>query len=451
MAIDRRDLLASLAAGAVGARLLPYAAQPAAAAEGAAAFRPRRADGSIDWLAVRAEFDGLARDWIHLASFLFVSHPRGLRAEIERFRALIDSDPTWIEQAVFEDVWGRPYEAARAALAGYLGGRPDEIAFTSNATSALAMAYHGLRIRPDQEILTTEHDHFVHHQSIQYAVERSGAPVRRIPLYERGAAADAGEMVARVERALSPRTRALGITWVHSSTGVRLPVAAIAEVVARANRGRDDVDRCLLVVDGVHGFGNQDVDAAGLGADFFGASLHKWLCGPRGTGFLWGRRDAWRQLRPTIPSFDPLAIAPWDDWMERRRPGPTEASWVSPGGFLAYENFLAIPTAFDFQRAVGRDRVAARVAALNATVREGLAGIPRVTLHTPRDPALAAGITCFEVAGLSPAAVVARLAERKIRATTSPYRVSYARLAAGIMNLPGEIETALAAVRDLAG
>lgn len=451
MAIDRRALLAKLAVGAAGARLLPFRAEPALAGEAAPARALRGADGAVDWRAVRAEFDGLAPDWIHLASFLFVSQPRALRAEIERWRARIDSDPVWIELAVYEGESGRPYEQARAAVAAYVGGQPPEIAFTSNTTSALAMVYHGLRIRADQEIVTTTHDHFSHHMSIRYAAERSGAAVRRVALYDRAAEADAGEIAARVERALTPKTRALGVTWVHSSTGVKLPIPAIAEAVARANRGRAEADRCLLVVDGVHGFGNQDVDAARLGADFFAAGLHKWLCGPRGTGFLWGRAELWRELRPTVPSFDPLALAIWRDWMEDLPPGPTEASWVSPGGFLAYENFLALPAAFEFQRALGRERIAARVAELNGALRDGLARVPGVTLHTPRDPALAAGINCFEVAGRTAVEVVARLAERKIRATASPYRVSYARLAAGIMNLPGEIDTALAAVRALAG
>ena len=450
MAIDRRELLATLAAGVAGARVLPFTGG-AARAEVAAAGRPLRgADGAVDWRAVRAEFDGLSPDWIHLASFLFVSHPRALRAEIERFRAALDTDAYWVEEAVYDGRHGQPFERAREALAAYAGGRPEEIAFTSNTTSALAMAYQGLRIRPDQEILTTEHDHFSHHMSIAYAAARSGAAVRRIALWERPAAADAGEIVARIERALSPRTRALGVTWVQSSTGVKLPVAAIAEAVARANRGRAEADRCLLIVDAVHGFGNQDVDVARLGADFVAAGGHKWLFGPRGTGFLWGRKESWPELRPTVPSFDPRATAPWSDWMEEKTPGATEASWVSPGGFLAYEHFFALPAATEFHRAIGRDRIAARVAELNGALRDGLARLPRVTLHTPRDPALAAGINCFEVAGLEPAAVVARLGERKIRATVSPYRVSYARLAAGIMNLPGEIETALAAVRSLA-
>jgi selenocysteine lyase/cysteine desulfurase len=312
------------------------------------------------------------------------------------------------------------------------------------------MAYHGLRIRADQEIVTTEHDHMVHHESIRYACDRSGARVRHVALWDRPAAAEAGEIVRRLERAIGPKTRALGVTWVYSSTGARLPIPAIAEAVARANRGRAEADRCLLIVDGVHGFGNQDVDVAKLGADLFATATHKWFHGPRGTGLLWGKAEVWPQLRPTVPSFDPLAIGPWEAWMERRALGATEASWVSPGGFLPYENFFALPEAVSFFDEVGRDRIAARIAELNGALRDGLAAIPGVTLHTPRDPQLAAGINCFEVRGVAARAVQDRLAEKRVRATASPYAVSYARLSAGIMNSPADVERALAAVGELA-
>ncbi len=179
---------------------------------------------------------------------------------------------------------------------------------TSNTTTALAMVYHGLRIRQGQEVLTTEHDHYSHHESIRYAAARSGCGVRYIALFDTPAAARADQIVERIARAITPATRAVGVTWVQSSTGIKLPIAGIAEAVARTNRGRTPADRCLLIVDGVHGFANQDVDIARLGADFFASGGHKWLFAPRGTGFLWGRSDAWPELRPTIPSFDPDTI-----------------------------------------------------------------------------------------------------------------------------------------------
>src|SRR5205809_6799563 len=101
------------------------------------------------------------------------------------------------------------------------------------------------------------------------------------------------------------------------------------------------------------------------------------------------------------------------------------------------------------RRELLRRQVPGRIAELNATFREGAARVPGVTLHTPRDPALSGGISCFEVRGLAPEQVVGRLAEKKIRATTSPYKVSYARVCAGIMNKPEEIELVLREIRAL--
>jgi len=102
-------------------------------------------------------------------------------------------------------------------------------------------------------------------------------------------------------------------------------------------------------------------------------------------------------------------------------------------------------------RTIGRPAIAARIAELNGAFRDGAAAIPGVTLHTPRDPALSGGISCFEVRGLTPGQVVGRLAEKKIRTTTSPYRVSYARVCGGIINKPEEIDLVLREIRTLAG
>src|SRR5207244_873532 len=192
-------------------------------------------------------------------------------------------------------------------------------------------------------------------------------------LYDRSADANGSQIVDRLARAITPRTRAVGVTWVHSSTDVKIPLVPIAEAVARANRGRTPADRCLLVVDGVHGFGNQHVEVAKTGCDFFASGTHKWLFAPRGTGFLWGRADVWPELRPTIPSFDPDERPTWDAWMDRKALPPTEASFISPGGFLAYEHLLAVPAAVELHRTIGRDRIASRIRELNTAFREGAA------------------------------------------------------------------------------
>ena len=448
MSLSRRQLLASLTGLAWATARCGDSAQTNAKTTRAAPKPIRRSTGDVDWREVRNLFP-LAADWTHLASFVLVSHPTPVAAAIERFRRMLDTDPTWIERAAFSDSEGRPFAAVKRALADYVGGTPEEICLTSNTTTALAMAYHGLRIREDQYILTTEHDHYAHHESIRYAAARSGCGVQYVALYDPPATASAPEILSRLARAIGPRTRAVGVTWVHSSTGVKIPIADIAEVVKRANRGRASADRCLLIVDGVHGFGNQDVNVAHLGCDFFATGTHKWLFGPRGTGFLWGRSDAWSELRPTVPSFDPDDRQTWDAWMERKALPTTLASFVSPGGFVAFEHLLAIPAAVALHREIGRDRIAARIRELNTAFRENAVKIAGLTLHTPCDPELSAGISCFEVSGVKAEEIVNRLAGNRIRTSSSPYKVSYARVAAGIMNFPEEIETVLREIRAL--
>jgi len=442
MPIPRRRLLSSLAS-------LPLFLSASASTSSQDRTRPLRTPaGRVDWSAVRDEFT-LDPDWIHLGSFFLVSHPRRVQKAIEEFRRQLDRDPLWLEEAAMDPKSGLPLEKVRNALALYVGGRPQDLAFTANTTTALALAYHGLRLRPGQEVLTTEHDHYVHHESIRLAAETGGASVRRIRLYDRGADASVEACVGRLERAIGPRTRAVGLTWVHSCTGVKLPVSALAEVVARANRDRPADGRVLLIVDGVHGFANQDVDIAALGADFFAAGCHKWLFGPRGTGFLWGRPEAWPELHPTIPTFDPSAPETWEYWMKGETPGPTRAAWVSPGGFIAFEHLLALREAVAFHEDIGRAALAARISELNLACREGLSRMKHVTLHTPLSESLAGPIACFEVAGMSAEQVTARLAQRKLRTNASPYAASYARIAAGVMNTHEDVEAALAAVRSL--
>jgi selenocysteine lyase/cysteine desulfurase len=438
---SRRGFLVGLA-GAATAVVLPF--RPSSLGQAATVA----SDGSVDWKAVRDEFD-LDPRWIHMSSFFLVSHPRPVRESIELWRRKIDENPLWLEEVLFHPGAPRMLDTIRKPLAAYLGGRPEEIALVPNTTTGLALVYNGLKIRRGQEILTTTHDHYSHLESIRLAAEKAGASMRQIALHDGAAKASESEMAERLRRAIGAKTRAVGVTWVHSSTGLKLPIPTLAQVVAAANRGRASQDRCLFVVDGVHGLGAAREEVAALGADFVVAGTHKWLFGPRGTGLIWGRSDAWPEVRPTVPTFD--SLEPFDDWIARKPQGPTRAGYVSPGGFVAYEHFFALPEAIAFHDRLGRERVAARIDELNGRMREEMARMPKVRLHTPRDPRLAAGLVCFEVDGKTPEAVVERLREKRILASTSPYAVSYARVAAGIMVSPEEVESTLAAIHQTAG
>jgi isopenicillin-N epimerase len=448
MELNRREFVAT----AAGALLTGAASRTASPKEAPASG----AESYANWSAVKAQFD-LAPQWLHFSQFYIVSHPRPVREAIERYRRMLDANPfITVEQGMgFQAFLGQqsqdvsfPVRVQRAAAA-YLGGQPDEVALTDSTTTGLALIYNGLTLKAGDEVLTTTHDHFVHHEAIRLAAGRNGASWRRIPLYDAPEAASAEQMVERLRRAISPATRVVGLTWVHSSTGVKLPVRALAQVVADANSHRAGHDRVLLVLDGVHGFGNQDETLAGLGCDFVAAGTHKWIFAPRGTGIIWAPDKNWALLRPTIPSFySPEPFAAWED--EHPPQSSTRAAWVSPGGFKAYEHQWAMAEAFEFHRRIGRQRIAERIAALNTQCKEGLARIPTVRVLTPRDPALSAGIICFEVQGRTPDEVVSRLLERKVIASTSPYKLSRARLAPSLVNDEREVDAAVRAVREIA-
>jgi len=440
MSMSRRQLLASTAWSAVAGAAAPRRSL-------AQAEVSRTADDFADWAWVRGQFD-LTPEYLHFSQFFIVSHPRPVREAIERLRRAIDSNPFLIvEHGLFGTRDRNMQWPAQRAAADYIGGRPEDIALVDSTTEGLALIYHGLSLKPGDEILATTHDHYVHHESIRLAAQKLGATWRRVPLYDRADAVTVDEVTANLRQAIAPNTRVIGLTWVHSGTGVKLPVRKLAAVISEANIKRAENDRILLVVDGVHGFGNQDETPVDMECDFFVAGTHKWVFAPRGTGIVWGRADAWTRIRPTVPSMS--SDDAYEGWVENKDPGPTQARLVSPGGFKAFEHQWAMPEAFAFHQSIGRKRIADRVAALSTQCKEGLARMSHVKLHTPRAPELSAGINCFEVAGVAPETAVHKLLEEKVIASASPYKTSYVRLAPSLVNDEQQVDQALRAVYAL--
>ncbi|HZV38707.1 MAG TPA: aminotransferase class V-fold PLP-dependent enzyme [Pseudoxanthomonas sp.] len=432
----RRFLAVPAALGA--AALLPGDFAVALAEE-----TPRMPDLS-DWSKVRAQFE-LDPGWMHFASFFIASHPAPVRDAIDGWRRAMDRNPFQVvEQGMFEDDAHNIPRQVRAAIAHYLGGRAEDIALTRSTTEGLALVYHGLPLRAGDEVLATTHDHYSHHESIRLATRRAGATMRRVPLFDEPAQASAGSMIERLLAAVKPATRVVGLTWVHSSSGMRLP---IREIAAALKQRHPDV---LLVVDGVHGLGSTDETVATMGADYFCAGCHKWMFAPRGTGLVWADAQNWARLTPTIPDFSDFES--YDAWANGRAPAtPNNAARMSPGGFHAFEHQWAMGAAFGMHERMGRARVAARIRALNDQLKAGLSGIGKVRIHTPMSGDLSAGLVAFEIDGVKTNDVVRRLLERRIVASSSPYAVSYPRLAPSLVNTPEEVDRAIAAVRDIAG
>ncbi len=442
--ISRRRFLVSSVAAAASAAVVR---RSVAAAAPAADVRPGAATPAQSWAQVREQFD-LSPEYMHLGLFYIASHPRPVRQAIEAYRKKLDSNPfLTVERSMFEKPEENLPLRTCNAIASYIGGKADDVALTQNTTTGLALMYHGLPLKAGDEVLATTHDHFSHHEAIRLAAERTGATWRKIPLFDSHDTMSADQMVDRIRAAIRPNTRVVGVTWVHSSTGLKLPIRRIADAIAELNKQRDN--RVLLVVDGVHGIGVENRDIVAMGMDAFAAGTHKWIFGPRGTGFVWARPEVWATMRPLVPSFTSFDL--FDAWMQGKPPsGPARAAWFAPGGFWAFDHYWALPDAFEFHRSVGYERITNRIHSLNSQMKEGLAKMPNIVLYTPQSSDLSAGIVCFDVKGMQQTEVVKRLLEQhKIIASTTPYAVSYARVAFGIANNEQEVEKTLRAVRAL--
>lgn len=436
MSLTRRQLLAASPAA------LALAASPSTLLAAVAAQTPALPDLS-DWDKLRAQF-ALDPSYRHFSLFFIASHPAPVREALEAYRRAMDANPfLFVEQALFEDeAHNLPLQVSNE-IGSYLGGRGEDVCLTRCTTESLALVYQGLPLKAGDEVLTTVHDHFSHHESIRLSTERSGASVRKIKLFDESATASTDQIVSTLKAAIKPNTRVVGITWVHSSTGIRLPIREISAMI----RGLPQPP--LLVVDGVHGLGSVDETVATMGADYFCAGTHKWMFGPRGTGLIWANAQNWARLRPSIPNFSEFES--YVAWTEDRPPkGANNAARMSPGGFHAFEHQWATAAAFRMHQQMGRARVATRIAELNEQLKAGLAGMPRVKVHTPRSAALSAGLVAFEVDGVKPEDVVKQLLAKRIIASTSPYAVTYARLAPSLVNTPAEVDEALRALHSFA-
>lgn len=394
------------------------------------------------WPAIRAQFRFVPGK-IPMSQMLLASHPRWVSDAIDKHRAAFDANPV----EYWETNWKVLEKVARKSAADYMQVDPEEIVMTDSTTMGLAMLYTGFRLKEGDEILTTTHDHYVTEKSLEYAAMKNRATIKRISLYKDPAAISIDEATDGLAKGITARTRMVAVTWVHSCTGVKLPIRAMAEVIRKENEKRTAADRIYFCVDGVHGFGIENVTMADLGCDFFAAGTHKWVFGPRGTGILWGKKDAWDMVIPTIPAFSELSYGMWLGLVPEGKINFSDLH--TPGGFHSFEHRWALNEAFDFLMKTGKDKIEARTHQLNTMLKEGMKEMKHVKLQTPVSEKLSAAINCFEVKGLKPEEVVKKFAEKNIIANTSPYRVSYARLTPCIVNSEDEIKACLDALSGM--
>ena len=408
----------------------------------------------LSWEAYRGLFD-LDPEVAFLDAMIISSHPEPVRRAIERHQRGLDVDPA----TYIDDHWHLADMAAQrlAELVGFgdpEGEGPERVALTDSTTMGLGLVYGGLDLPKDHHILLpdTSLGFTTNAVALRFYAEDADEDkdprttwrkrVRCFTMYDQLSDVSEDALAAAVISAVRPETAVVGLTWVSSSTGLMLPIRRICDDLKSLNKARakDRLHPVIVVVDAAHALGVVPFDFDELGADFLVAGCHKWLFGPRGTGCIIGTKDAWPSITPSIDTF---------------RGTKTDGRRNSPGGIHSYANRWALADAVSLHLRHGSDRIWTRTRELFHLLAERLERIPGISLVTPRQDGLSAGVLCCAVEGHT-ARDAKQLLRHRFRVscmTSMPDRDGrvYLCFSPSIRNNESDIEAAAKALEHLAG
>ena len=265
---------------------------------------------------------------------IFLNHgsygatPRQVFDIYQGWQRRLEQDPV---QFINEELTPRLGEA-RAALGRYLNADADDMVYIPNATFGLNVVAHSLPLKRGDEVVSTDHEYgSVNNIWADVCRRREACYLRRGIAFP---APSAEAMLEQLWDAVTPRTRAILISHITSSTALRLPVEQLCRRARAAG--------IVTIVDGAHAPGQIPVDLTAMDADFYVGNCHKWLCSPKGAAFLYTRR----RLQPLII---PVIIG-WG-WGENRRRFTgsdyvDSLQWLGTNDLSAY---LSVPAAIEFQ------------------------------------------------------------------------------------------------------
>jgi isopenicillin-N epimerase len=295
----------------------------------------------------------LDRDVVFLNHGSFGAVPKPVFRAYQRWQRELERQPVEFLGRRHNDLM----RSARAALAEYFHAGADDLVYTQNVTIALNIAARSLNLGPNDEVLTTNHEYGALDRMWRFLAKEHGFKIVRQPV--RVPLNSVDEMVKEFFRGVTARTRVIFLSHITSPTAIIFPVR---EIVRRARQAG-----ILTIIDGAHAPGQIPLDLPSLGADFYGGNLHKWLCAPKGAGFLYARPEVQHLLKPLVVSWG----------YESETPGNStfidHHEWWGTRDVAA---FLSVPDAIDFQQSHDWDRVRA---ACHDLLAETLSGIVEIT------------------------------------------------------------------------
>ncbi|MBP6238501.1 MAG: aminotransferase class V-fold PLP-dependent enzyme [Saprospiraceae bacterium] len=298
--------------------------------------------------------------------------PRIVQEAVERYNKLANEGPSYFMWRILDQ--GR--EPLRQKLADLAGCEPEEIAVNRNSTEALNTVIFGMDLKAGDEVIGTKQDYPNMINAWRQRVQREGITYTQIsfdfPIE------DDNEIVSAFEKAITPKTKVLHITHVINWMGQILPVKKLCDMATK--RG------LKTIVDGAHSFGLIDFRIPDLGCDYFGASLHKFLSAPIGSGMLWIRKDNIKDIWPLVCNDNPKS---------------GDIRKFETLGTRSFPIEQGIGEAINFHQAIGSKRKEARIRYLKNYWAKAVKDIPKVKIHTSLKDDYSCAICGVSVAGMT--------------------------------------------------
>lgn len=402
--MKRKDFLkltAGLAGGVAGLPLMTKAA--AGAAEASAPAEPlagrlaqaaAAGDDGFYWKLIRDQFI-LDPDWIFLNFGGLGSCPLPVLNALSEFTRAEERAPS----AGHDE---KPWQDVKTKLARALGRtcRKEDIGLIGGATEGVNVIIQGLPLKKGDEVITSTHEHVAVHSALLYRMQRDGIVVR---LFEPDIVSASGN-VDRVARLITPRTRLIVMSHVTCTTGQLFPAREIA-ALAHAK----DI---WFALDGAQAPVCSPFDIVETGVDFYTCSTHKWMMGPKRTGFIYVRQGLVDTLRPLTVgggSSDRYDIAKGEFVLKQ-----TAERFES--GTQNDALFYALGTALDLVETIGVGRIARRCRPMAERFYHGLGEIPGVERLSPAEESCRTLMIGFRMKTHPNTEIMSHLAKDHIRA-----------------------------------
>ena len=256
---------------------------------------------------------------------------------------------------------------AREKLAAYLGAAADEVVYFPNPTTAINMVARSLRLHPEDEVLTTDHEYGAMDRTWRFICQQTGARYvqQPVPL----PVTNVEDFVEIFWSGVNERTKVIFLSHITSPTALTFPVQAICRRARAAG--------LLCIVDGAHAPGHIPLNLSAIGADIYTGACHKWLCAPKGAAFLYARPEVQHWLEPLVVSWgyqsNQPSGAPFIDYHE----------WQGTRDLAA---FLTVPAAIAFQAQHNWDAVRQQCYRLAGDTRQRLNALTGLAPICPDSP-----------------------------------------------------------------